>query len=196
MDQIVAECQNQSIDISRDAVEDLLAVKVRNIAAALRVREETVVRSHLRALEPAEMVKEFRLALQMGSQELSETPPTIVDLGSAGRLVASLGQAARCVSLNHQAVNRGEDDKWNAIGVLDDAGDGLTLIGAALELVDVSAGRVSVLLSDLAVLHTRRSLTKTAQNLTSGKWSFGHGPELDTKVAERMTADLNLLPPA
>lgn len=60
---------------------------------------------------------------------------------------------------------------------------------------DISAGRVSVLLSDEAVVHARRALAQTVLNLTTGAWSFGHEAAVDTGVAERMAADLALLPP-
>ena len=42
----------------------------------------------------------------------------------------------------------------------------------------------------------RRGLVQTVQHLRAGIWSFGHGPDVDSGVAERMTADLALLPPA
>jgi hypothetical protein len=196
VEQVMAECAGHGIDLSQTAAEDLLAAQVKNMAAALRVHEDTVVRTYLSTIDPAELVAAFKLAREQAARELTDTPPTILDLGGAGRLVASLGQAVRCVSLNHQMLAGDERDKWEAIGVLDSASNGLTLIGAALEDVDIRPDRVSVLLSDEAVVHTRRGLDQTVQNLTAGRWSFGHGPTVDTGVAERMAADLALLPPA
>jgi hypothetical protein len=101
----------------------------------------------------------------------------------------------RCVSLNHDRLTASAKDKWEAVGVLDTASNGLTLLGAALEDTDISAGRVSVLLSDEAVVHARRALAQTVLSLTTGAWSFGHETAVDTGVAERMAADLALLPP-
>jgi hypothetical protein len=198
VDLLLAECEAQGVILSREAAEDLLADRVRHMAAALRLREDTIVRSYLSTIDPASLVEGFRIARATGERELADTPPTVVDLASAGCLIASLGQAVRCVSLNHDKLTASAKDvtgKWTAIGVLDDASNGLTLLGAALEHTDVAAGRVSVLLSDEAVLHTRRALAQTVQNLTVGAWSFGHEPEVDTGVAERMAADLALLPP-
>jgi hypothetical protein len=80
--------------------------------------------------------------------------------------------------------------------VLDNAGDGMTLIGSALGHVDVAQGRVSVLLGDEAVVLARRALMQTVTNLRAGVWSFDHGPDVDAGVAERMGDDLALLPPA
>lgn len=196
VEQVLAECAAHGIDLPRTAVEDLLVDRVKKMAVALRVRDDTVVRTYLSTIDPAELVTEFTFAREQSARELVDTPPTILDLGSAGRLIASLGQAVRCVSLNHQAFGGSERDKWAAIGVLDSASNGLTLIGAALEDVDIRPGRVSVLLSDEAVVHARRGLDQTVQNLEAGKWSFGHGSTVDTRVAERMAADLALLPPA
>jgi len=195
VEQVLAECAAHGIDLSQTAVEDLLADRVRIMAATLGVREDTVVRSHLAAIDPAELAAAFKLAGEQSARELADTPPTILDLGSAGRLVASLAQAVRCVSLNHQSLAGGER-KWEAIGVLDSASNGLTLIGEALENVDIRLGRISVLLSDEAVVHARRGLDQTVRNLTAGTWSFRHGAAVDTGVAERMAADLALLPPA
>jgi hypothetical protein len=196
VDQILAECVARDMDLPRAAVEDLVADRVRDMAAALRVGEDTIVRSYLSTLDPAAFVVALQRAGERDARELADTPPTILDLESVGRLVASLGQAVRCVSLNHQALAGGERSKWEAVGVLDNAGDGLTLVGAAVEHVDVRGGAVSVLLGDEAVVRARRALTQTVQNLHAGVWSFGHGPDVDAGVAERMSADLALLPPA
>ena len=196
VDQVLAECAANDIDVSRAAVEDLLADRVTDIAAALRVRQETVVRSYLSTIDPASLVAAFRQARADGEREVAGTPPTILDLASVGRLVASLGQAVRCVSLNHDALAGSTRDKWEAVGVLDAASNGLTLLGEALEHPDATAGRVSVLISDETVVHTRHALTPTVQNLAAGTWSFGHEKGIDSGVAERMAADLALLPPA
>ncbi|MFG2042229.1 hypothetical protein [Dactylosporangium sp. NPDC048998] len=166
------------------------------MAATLRVTEDTVVRSYLSTIDPAAFVAALQRAGEEGARELADTPPAILDLESVGRLVASLGQAVRCVSLNHQTIAGGERGKWEAVGVLDNAGDGLTLIGAALEQTAVRSGRVSVLFSDEAVVRARRALDQTVQNLQAGVWSFGHEPDIDRGVADRMAADLALLPPA
>jgi hypothetical protein len=195
VERVLAECAAQGIELSPIAAEDLLVAQVQSMAAALRVREDTIVRSYLSTIDPAALVAAYKLAGEQSAREVADTPSTILDLGSAGRLVSSLGQVVRCVSLNHQSLSGGERDKWEAIGVLDNASNGLTLIGAALENVDVRDGRVSVLLSDEAVVHTRHGLGPTVQNLRAGKWSFGHEPEIDTGVADRMAADLALLPP-
>lgn len=195
VDQVLAECVARNLDVSRAVVEDLLAERVSAMAAALRVREDTIVRSYLPTISPADMVAALEHARVDAARELAEALPTVLDLASTGRLIASLGQAVRCVSLNHDDLSGRARDKWEAIGVLDDAGNGLTLLGAALESTDVAAGRVSVLLGDEAVLYTRRALAQTVQNLNTGTWSFGHGQEVDTGVAERMAADLALLPP-
>jgi hypothetical protein len=195
VDRVLAECAAQDIDLARATVEDILADRVTAMAAALRVREDTIVRSYLSTIDPADLVAEFQDASADGAREVADTPPTILGLSDAGRLIASLGQAVRCVSLNHDSLGGTAQDKWQAIGVLDAASDGLTLLGAALENTDVAAGRVSVLLSDETVVHARRALTQTVHNLNAGKWSFGHEKQIDTGVAERMTADLALLPP-
>lgn len=141
------------------------------------------------------LARAFKLADHQRRVEVAETSPAVLDVASIGRLIASLGQAARCVSLNHQTLAAGELAKWTAIGVLDDAGDALTLLGAALEEGHAWAGgRLSVVIGDEAVVRIRRCLAETATNVRTGRWSFGQGGELDSGVADRMSADLALLP--
>ena len=95
----------------------------------------------------------------------------------------------RCVSLNHEILGHGENEKWDAIGVLDNAGDARTLLGLALRAAH-TAGGTEVLLSDEAVVHTQRSLTQTVSNLSDGRWSFGRDqPDRDAAIAARMAAD-------
>jgi hypothetical protein len=95
---ILAECAAHGIDLTRAAVEDLVADRVRSMAATLRVREDTIVRSYLSAIDPATVVAASRQAGAQGALELAGTPPTVVGLDAVGRLVASLGQAVRWVS--------------------------------------------------------------------------------------------------
>lgn len=190
-----AECEARGVTVSQDAVEDLLADAVSAAAAAIGVQEETFVRSHLSTIDVGALVDMYRAAEVEGTREVANTPPTILDLGSAGRLIASLGQAVRCVSLNHASMARGARDKWQAIGVLDSASDALTLLGAAMDAVDLGPSRVSVLLSDETVVQARRALGQTLDNLSSDVWTFHKGAQLDEQVAARMATDLALLPP-
>jgi hypothetical protein len=144
---------------------------------------------------PADLVEAFRLARAEREQEMADSPPAILDLASVGRLAASLGQAVRRVSLNHETLAGSARDKWEAIGVLDAASNALTLLGAAVQTTDRGSGRVSVLLSDETVVHARRGLAQTARHLADGTGTCGHGAALDAGVAERMAADRALLPP-
>lgn len=196
VEEIMAECIQHGMDLDRSAVEELLAVKVKDMAAVLRVREDTIVRSYLTSIDPAGIAASLKAALDHGARELADTTPTILDLASTGRLVASLGQAVRCVSLNHAVIIDGDKAKWTAIGVLDNASNSLTLIGAALENADITDGAASILLNDETVVLARSTLSLTVDNLKSETWTYGNGPELDQDVAERMAADLALLPPA
>ena len=75
---------------------------------------------------------------------------------AAGRLVAALAQAARCVSLNHETIGHSEKAKWTAVGVLDDASKALTLLQDSLR-----SGSTSVVPSDETVVYARRGLTET-----------------------------------
>jgi hypothetical protein len=89
--------------------------------------------------------------------EVDATPPAILPAADVGRIIAALGQVVRSVSLNNEDLNGGPERRWSAIGVLDDAGNGLTTLGAALALNAVSGKAVS-LVSDEAVVYARRAL--------------------------------------
>jgi hypothetical protein len=194
--QLQAECDALDMTVSSDGLEDILAGAVRTAAAAMRVREETFVRSYLATINLHDLAAVYRTAEAEGLREVADTPPTILDLASAGRLIASLGQAVWCVSVNHASIARAARDKWQAIGVLDSASNALTLLGAAMDAVDVGTGRVSVLINDETVVHARRALRQALDILTNGDWSFHNGTDLDEQVAARMAADLKLLPAA
>ncbi|ROO63101.1 hypothetical protein EDC02_5115 [Micromonospora sp. Llam0] len=171
-----------------------MADMVQIMASGLGVREETIVRTYLDTIDVAAMVKDLARADEAQKREVADASPAVISLEATGQLVASLAQAVRCVSLNHEQLMRGDSDKWDAIGVLDDASNGLTLVGEALEKHHPAPHGVSVLWSDESVVHARRALTRTVENLRSGAWSFGFGAEMDAGVATRMTTDLQKLP--
>jgi len=187
-------CRAQGLDLATAAAEDILADLVQNMASSLGLREETVVRTHLGTIDVAALAGDLVRADEAQKREVADASPAVISLEGTGRLVASLAQAIRCVSLNHEQLMRGDSDRWGAIGVLDDASNGLTLVGGALEKHHAAPHGVAVLWSDESVVHARRALTRTVENLRNGAWSFGHGAEIDAGVATRMTADLQMLP--
>jgi hypothetical protein len=82
------------------------------------------------------------------------------------------------------------------VGVLDDAGNALTLQGSALADSHRS-GSLSVVLSDETVVYARRGLAETIKNLiwSARRWSFDRAmADVDDQVADRMDSDLALLP--
>jgi len=188
------ECQTQGLDLAPTAAEELLADHVTTTARRLGIREETFVRGHLRNIDVAGLATSLVRADAEQKREVADTSPAVISLKDTGRLVASLAQAVRCVSRNHERLTGEDSGKWDAIGVLDDASNGLTLLGDALARHHAAPDGVVVLWSDETVVHARRALTQTVENLNAGVWSFGHGKEIDTRVLARMTADLEKLP--
>lgn len=188
------ECRAHGLDLAPAAAEDILADLVQNMASGLGVREETVVRTYLGSIDVAALAEDLARADEAQKREIADASPAVISLEGTGRLVASLAQAVRCVSLNHEQLMRGDSDKWDAIGVLDDASNGLTLVGEALEKHHAAPHGVAVLWSDESVVHARRALTRTVENLRGGAWSFGFGAEMDAGVATRMATDLQILP--
>jgi hypothetical protein len=189
------ECRRQQVQLSRDASEDFLLDRITSIAETLGIQPHTALHTHANDLELAALVAAFKQAEEERQREFADASPAVLDLAGAGRLVAALGQVVRCVSLNHDSLGRGETEKWEAIGVLDDTGDALTLLGLALRAAHTGGG-TQVLLSDEAVVHSRRAVTQTISNLADGTWSFGRDQaDRDAAIAARMADDLALLPP-
>jgi hypothetical protein len=188
------ECRGKGVDLSPAAAEEVLIDLVRNMANTLGVREETILRSYLANVDVAELATSLKHADEEQKREVADASPAVLSIENTGRLVASLAQAVRCVSLNHGSLEHGEREKWETIGVLDDASNGLTLIGEALENSHAAPQGIAVLWNDESVVYARRALTRTVKNLRNGAWSFGHGAALDADVAKRMTEDLEILP--
>jgi hypothetical protein len=195
--QLREECLAQQVEPSTELLEDVLAAQIEIAARAAGIQETTVLRSYADQIDLARLAEQIAEASQQREHEIDATPHAILPIDHVGRLIASLGQAVRCVSLNHgQLSHRDEGTKWDAISVLDAAGDGLTLIGASLQTA-MMAGNQSVVLSDEAIVFARRALTQTIANLKRRQWSFGdERPEIDAGVVDRMASDLALLPPS
>ncbi|MEU5554475.1 hypothetical protein ABZ738_32370 [Micromonospora sp. NPDC047793] len=196
VERLCEEGRRQGLDISKVTAQDVLADLVASTAAALGIRENTYVRSHLPNVNLADLVDHLKEADDAQKREVAEASPAVVSLENTGRLIASLAQAVRCVSINHDHLTQGRHDKWEAIGVLDDASNCLTLLGEALTNSHTSDQGTTVLWNDESVVYARRALTQTLANIRDGGWTFAHGPQLDADVATRMNADLSLLPPA
>jgi hypothetical protein len=189
------ECLTRHLDVSDEAIGDVLARQVQILAQAMRVQQATILRTYADQINISLLADQMAEAAQRREQEVAGTPHAILPLGDVGRLVASLGQVVRCVSLNHdELIHERARTKWDAIGVLDAAGDGLTLIGESLETA-MMAGNQSTVLSDQAIVFARTALTRTVANLRAGRWSYHSDHDVDTGVTGRMEQDLALLPP-
>ncbi|MDG4794976.1 hypothetical protein [Micromonospora sp. WMMD1082] len=187
------EGHRHGLDISAATAEDILADLVTNNATVLGIRKETFVRSHLLNVDLADLVAHLKQADDAQKREVADASPAVVSVENTGRLIASLAQAVRCVSLNHDRLTHGHRDKWEAVGVLDDASNCLTLLGEAVSNSHTTAHGTAVLWSDESVVYARRALKQTINNLREGGWTFAHGPQLDADVATRMNADLKIL---
>jgi len=188
------ECAQQGFEPSAGLLEDLLAHRVQAMVDMLRVQVATVLGSHAANINIPALAAEIVRADRLRRREVADTPHVILDLGSVGRLVSSLGQAVRCVSLNHDTIGAGKAATWAAVGVLDDASNALTLLGSALADSHRS-GCLSVVLSDETVVYARRGLAETIKNLRARRWSFDRAmADIDDQVADRMDSDLALLP--
>ncbi|MEU2610627.1 hypothetical protein ABZ570_03435 [Micromonospora sp. NPDC007271] len=195
VERLQSECRGQRFELSAAAAEDIVAELVNKTARSLGMREETVLSAHLGTVDVAALAADIVRADERQKREVRGASPAIISVEDTGRLVASLAQAVRCVSLNHARLTHGGRDKWDVIGVLDDASNSLTLVGEALEKHHAAPHVAVVLWSDESVVYARRALARTIEKLRAGDWSFGHGAKLDAGVTERMTADLKILSP-
>jgi hypothetical protein len=84
------------------------------MADGLRVQVATVFLTYAGSIDISELAGEIVHADRLRRGEIAATPPVIVDLGAAGRLVAALAPAARCVSRNsrdHRARRKRKVDR-------------------------------------------------------------------------------------
>jgi hypothetical protein len=188
------ECRQRGLVLPAATAENVLEGAVGDVAGRLSIEDESVVRATLDGFDVGPLADLLVRARTARQQEVADTSPAVLDIASTGRLVASLAQAIRCVRLNHRRLADERDDHRYAIAVLDDASNGLTLIGEALEHHHIAPQGSAVFWSAESVVHTRRALSRTVANLQSGSWSFGYGPELDTGAATRIQTSLTLLP--
>lgn len=194
VERLQAACLVRGLELEAPAAQEFLAGLVHDLAERLRVTERTAVRSYIDDLDLGPLADHVVRADAEQKQEIADASPAVISIKGTGRLVAALAQAVRCVSLNHEHLAGELDGRWAGLGVLDDASNGLTLIGQALGHHDRAPQGVVILLSDETVVLARRALTQTIANLRAGIWSFGHGREFDTQVAAQMEADLAILP--
>lgn len=195
VERLQADCRTRGLELAAPAAQEFLAGLVHDLAERLRVTETTAVRSYLDGMDLGPLADNVVRAEAEQRQEIADASPAVISIESTGRLVAALAQAVRCVSLNHEQLASELDGKWSGLGVLDDASNGLTLVGQALGRHDRASQGVVILWGDEAVVLARRALTQTIANLRTGIWSFGHGRDFDIQVAARMETDLAFLPP-
>jgi hypothetical protein len=190
------ECGKLGLDVSTATMEDVLEARIQDVSAALRIQTATVLSRYAETVDVVGLAAVMAEADRQGRAEVEATPHAIMDRADLGRIVASLGQVVRYVSLNNDDLNGGPGRRWSAIGVLDNAGNGLTALGAALTLNAVPGG-ATILVPDEAIVYARRALTETIDNITSRRWTYDKdNADLDDQVVERMRDDLALLPGA
>jgi hypothetical protein len=187
-------CLQRGLDLPAATAQTVLAGVVREMTDRLRVKEQTIIRTYLDGVDIAALADDLVRARSEQRREVADASPAVIGIESTGRLVASLAQAVRCVSLNHEQLAGTSDDRWHAVGVLDDASNCLTLLGEAIGKQHTAPQGVSVFWTDESVVYARRALTRTITSLRSGAWSFGHGADIDNGVVARMQTDLGLLP--
>lgn len=189
------ECRREGLDISGAAAQNILADLVTTPADLLAIREETVVRPHLSTVSVADLVAHVKQADDAQNSEVAAASLAVVGLENAGRVIASLAQAVRCVGLNHDRLAEGRRDKWEAVGVFDDASNCLTLLAKPSVTVTPQPEAPSYSGATQASYTHGAPLTQTIANLRDGGWTFAHGRQLGADVVTRMSADLETLPP-
>ncbi|MER7009739.1 hypothetical protein ABT297_42790 [Dactylosporangium sp. NPDC000555] len=191
VDEVLNECRMLEVEISRSAVEDIVEAQVRRISKQMGITEKTVVNTYMSIFPARDLAARIHEAQTSESQDIDDTPHAVLNVRATGRLLASLGQAARCVSLNHMTLSTG--DKWDTIGILDDVSNAVSLIGIALAERDSGAG--AIVLRDEAVVKARAGLQSVIDKLSSGQWKmYEERPDIDRAVIKGMTQDLSVLP--
>lgn len=175
---------------TRDAVAMSIENQVEGLSDQLGVSKATVWSSYAHAFDPTEIAKVAKKAAIHYDEQAMRYPEVTVSRPEAGRVIASMGQAARMVSFNYQALTKART-RPDALGILDAASDGVTAMGVALIENPDSA---DVTFDSRAVTLAHAALEGVISMLASGGWTTGT-PRVDEKVRMAMAEDLALLSP-
>ncbi|WBC01096.1 hypothetical protein [Micromonospora sp. WMMA1976] len=195
---VQSECRREKLDLSPSAVEELVADLVSGLVGSLGVREDAILRSHLAAVDVSALVRAIEYAGELQKPEARAALPVVFALEDIGRLVASLAQAIRCVtircvSLESKVLPGDDGEKWEAIDVLAAASDGLIRIGEALEKTQLPSQLDAVALNVESLMFAKQALARSADKLHSNTWTYGRGQRFDNDLVSRMLEDLEKL---
>jgi hypothetical protein len=188
----VAEARGVELDRPfEDAIRDYVNALVQSSADRLGISTQGWMASYSDLLAP-EKILDFMLEAKAIRQAAMSGPPVTLDMHDLGRVIASLGQAVRMVSLNFEAPDQGLD--LDAQAVLDGAGDGISSIGMSVASVSATGDLGHVTLTGESVGLARQALGITIRKFEGGEW-VGQNDRITAITSKGMSRDLALLDP-
>ncbi len=149
---------------NRDLVAAELQTRVSAVATQLRITEQTALRNYLDDDWGREMAPELCHQVADHNALVNAEPGRELTVRAAGRLVAALGQALACFTINGGAAD-GQVGEFSA----QDACEAVSGLGLALEATPADAAIVSI--GGDVVVWARESLTAFGDNLRQGRWT-------------------------
>lgn len=186
---IEAEKRNIEFDAQlEDALKQFVTTRVNEGAEALGITVQGFMATYKNQLKPDEIMDVMFKAMAHRAAEMLG-PPVTISLHDVGRVVASLCQAARMVSLNYDEPEDHLDA--DAQAVLDGVGDGGAVVGLAI-VQAAQTGATDVTVSGEGVGLIRQALSTVIEQFAAGNWTTGN-PQTDVALQKGMAADLALV---
>jgi hypothetical protein len=178
----------------RAAIAAELQARVSAVATQLRVTEETALRNYLDDDWGRDMARDFCRQLAEQNALVEAEPARELPVQATGRLVAALGQALLCYTLNE-----GAGDCQPGDFSVSDASQAVSGLGLALHASQPGAATVSV--GGDVTVWAREALTAFGDNLRLKRWTScpcgdrHEHEDMDTRLLRAVQEDLRLLAP-
>lgn len=192
LDDVRAAAVTRGVEFDKrmeDVARRLVNSRVESAAAQMGVTPGSWMTAYGDLLKPDEILNIMLEAKAQHDQDMSGDPIRL-SLHDAGRVIASLGQAARMVSLNFADSDSPLDS--DAEAVLDGAGNGTSSIALALCAAAKTGAVESIVIDGEGVGLARQALTTVIEKFRTRDWTAGN-ERIDFAVLHGMMEDLSLL---
>ncbi len=184
------ECAVRGVVLVAGEAEEILAVKIRDIARQLGVTERTALDRYL----PDEVV--HALADTVGKagatyrQAVDAVEPVALDVADVGRVIAALGMTMKLAT---DALEK-PTGRADALGVATDSADAVVGIGVAIRN---TGDDQHVRIGGPTLVYTRKVLHRAIELIRDGTWTCPcrsrHTPGATCNLQENLINDLNLV---
>ena len=184
------QCALRGVVLVAGESEEILAVKVDEIARHLGVTERTAMDRYLTDQVVHELAQGIGTAGATYQEAVGTTEPIEISIADTGRVIAALGMTMKLAT---DALSQPHGPA-EALGVATDSADAVVGIGAAIRNTHPGA---DVLVGGPTLVYAREVLQRTIELIRDETWACPcrsrHAPNETCELQRNLTADLNLL---